>query len=187
MMSILKDKTILIGVTGSIAAYKACDLVSRLMDRGALPKVVMTKSAQKFIRPLSFESLTGEPVVTSMWKRTQAYRSTVHISLAQSVDCAVIAPASANCIAKVRLGLCDDILSCVLCAFDKPIIISPAMNDNMWKNPAVQENVAVLKERGVTFVEPGEGKLACGTVGKGRMADTETIITAIQTVLTRAS
>lgn len=182
-MSILKGKTILIGVTGSIAAYKACDLVSRLMDRGAVPKVVMTKSAQRFIRPLSFESLTGEPVVTSMWKRTQAYRSTVHISLAQAVDCAVVAPATANCIAKLRTGICDDILSCVLCALDKPVIMSPAMNDNMWNSPATQENVAVLKNRGVTFIDPAEGKLACGTVGKGRMADTETIIGTIEKVL----
>lgn len=182
-MNILQGKSILLGVTGSIAAYKACDLTNRLIEAGAMPKVVLTKSAQRFIRPLSFESLTGEPAVTSMWKRTQTYRRTVHISLAQAVDCAVIAPATANIIGKLRNGICDEILSCTLCAFDKPIIMAPAMNDVMWMNPAVQENVAVLKKRGVYFVEPGEGKLACGTVGKGRMRDVAGILDTIQQVL----
>ncbi len=182
-MSGLDGKNILVGVTGSVAAYKACELVSRLMDNQIQPKVVLTSSARKFITPLSFEALTGEPAVTSMWKRTKTYRATVHISLAQSVSCAVIAPATANIIGKYRNGICDDILSCILCAFDKPVIMAPAMNDVMLNSPAVRENIAVLKERGVIFVDPDEGKLACGTSGKGRMAGIPTIIQTVQRVL----
>lgn len=182
-MNVLTDKAILVGVTGSIAAYKTCELVSRLVDYRAQPKVVMTASAQKFITPLTFESLTGEPAVTSMWKRTKLYRRTVHISLAQAVCCAVVAPATANIIGKLRNGICDEILSCILCAFDKPIIMAPAMNDVMLNNPAVQENIAVLKDRGVIFIEPEEGKLACGTAGKGRLAEIPAIIEVIKKVV----
>jgi len=182
-MDVFKDKNILVGVTGSVAAYKACDLVSRLIDRGAFPKVAMTKSARKFISPISFESLTGEPAITDLWKRTKHYRRTVHVSLAQSVCCAVIAPATANIIGKLRTGICDEILSCILCAFDKPVIIAPAMNDVMYNNPAVQENISVLKDRGFVFIEPAVGRLACGTVARGKMADVEAIINKIKTVL----
>ncbi len=183
MTSIFDNKNILVGVTGSVAAYKSCELVSRLMDRGANPKVVMTESATKFIMPLSFESLTGESVVTTLWNRIQVYRSTVHISLAQSVSCAVIAPATANIIGKMRMGIADEILSCIMCAFNKPVIVAPAMNNQMLENPAVSENIEVLKQRGIHFVPSGEGKLACGTQGKGRMADVSDIIDSIEQVL----
>lgn len=182
-VDIFKDKNILVGVTGSVAAYKACDLVSRLIDRGAYPKVVMTKSAKKFVSPISFESLTGEPAITNLWRRTRNYRRTVHVSLAQSVCCAVIAPATANIIGKIRAGICDEILSCIICAFDKPVIIVPAMNDVMLKNPAVQENMDILKNRGVVFVQPVVGKLACGSVARGKMADVDTIIETISNIL----
>ena len=182
-MSVLKGKTILIGVTGSIAAYKACELVSRLMDNGAHPKVVMTESATKFVTPLSFESLTGEEAVTDLWKRTVQYRSTVHVSLAQSVDCALVAPATANIIGKMRCGICDDVLSCILCAVKKPVIVAPAMNEDMYSNPAVQDNISELKKRGVRFIEPEEGKLACGVTGKGRLADTGVILKFLSDIL----
>lgn len=182
-MNIFAGKHILIGVTGSIAAYKSCDLVSTLVKEGAHPTVVMTRSARRFVQPLSFESLTGEPVITSLWKRTKVYPRTVHISLAQSIDCALIAPASANIIAKLRCGICDDALSCILCACTKPLIIAPAMNDQMYTNPATQENIAVLKNRGVTFIDPADGRLACGTVGKGRLADNEIILQTLAGVL----
>ena len=182
-MTILKDKTVLVGVTGSIAAYKACEIVSRLMDHGAHPKVVMTESAMKFVTPLSFEALTGEQAVTDLWKRTIQYRSTVHISLAQSVDCALVAPATANIIGKMRGGICDDVLNCILCAVNKPIIVAPAMNENMYTNLAVQDNISELKKRGVLFVEPEEGKLACGVSGKGRLADTSVILKFLSDIL----
>ncbi len=176
-------KHILLGVTGSIAAYKACEITSRLIEYKAHSTVVMTQSARRFVQPLSFEALIGEPVITSLWKRTKEYRRTVHISLAQSIDCALIAPASANIIAKLRAGICDDALSCILCACQKPIIIAPAMNDQMLSNPATQENISVLKERGMIFVEPEEGRLACGTVGKGRLADIDVILDTLSSVL----
>ncbi|MCD6460794.1 hypothetical protein J7L67_09040 [bacterium] len=175
-MSVLKGKTILVGVTGSVAAYKACELVSRLMDCGAHAKVVMTESAMKFVTPLTFESLTGEQAVTDLWTRTALYGSTVHISLAQSVDCAIIAPATANIIGKMRCGICDDVLNCILCAIQKPVIIAPAMNEAMYKNVVVQDNIAELKKRKILFIEPEEGKLACGVSGKGRLAETKIIL-----------
>ncbi len=183
MSNIFENKSILVGVTGSIAVYKSCDLVSRLVDRGAKPKVVMTESARRFVAPISFEALTGEPVVTTLWERTQGHRSAVHISLAQSVDCAVIAPATANMIAKIRMGMADEILSSIMCAFDKPVIIAPAMNNRMLENPGVSENMGVLKQRGFNFVPTGEGKLVCGTRAKGRMADVCDIIDFIERVL----
>ncbi|MDX9702675.1 MAG: flavoprotein [Candidatus Auribacterota bacterium] len=185
MSSAFAKKHILVGVTGSIAAYKACDLVSRLVEMQAHTTVVMTRSAMRFVRPLSFESLTGEPVITSLWKRTKEYRRTVHISLAQSIDCALIAPASANIIAKLRIGICDDALSCIMCACKKPVIIAPAMNDQMYTNPATQENIEILKGRGVTFIDPAEGRLACGTTGKGRLADVDCILQTLISVLSR--
>ena len=182
-MKSLKGKKILVGVTGSIAVYKSCELISRLLDEGVFPKIVMTESAKKFVTPLSFESLTGEPVVSSLWNQVEDYPPTIHVSLTEEVACAVIAPATANIIGKIRAGISDEILSCLLCAFNKPIIIAPAMNTAMYNNPAVQENIAVLKERGIFFIDPIEGTLACRAVGIGKMAEPQTIISAIADIL----
>lgn len=182
-MNSIKGKKIVVAVTGSVAAYKACDLVSRLLESEAHPKVIMTESAKKFVSPLSFESLTGEPVISSLWNPVEDYPATFHISLAEEAECAVVAPATANIIGKLRCGISDEIVSCFLCAFSKPILMAPAMNTAMYENPAVQENIAVLKGRGVHFIDPVVGILACRTKGIGKMAEPAVIIENIAQAL----
>ena len=181
----LANKTIVLGVTGSIAAYKAADIASKLAQAGAKVEVVMTESATKFITPLTLHSITGRPVVTDMFESTTEF-SIEHVALAEAADVLVIAPATANIIAKVAAGIADDMLSCTVLATKAPIIVAPAMESNMFQNPITQENLVKLKARDFTIVEPGYGRLASGKVGLGRIAEVERIIGTIKQVLGRS-
>ncbi len=169
-----KDKKVLIGVTGSIASYKACELIRHFQKKGAKVRVTATPSALEFVGKLTFKALTGEEVLSD-WKDGKT--GLEHIFWARLPDVFVIAPASANTIAKLRIGLTDNFLTSLALAYDKPIVIAPAMNTKMYKNPATKENISVLKERGHLFVEPAEGELACGEEGEGKLADIEDIET----------
>ncbi|HEY87384.1 MAG TPA: bifunctional phosphopantothenoylcysteine decarboxylase/phosphopantothenate--cysteine ligase CoaBC [Dehalococcoidia bacterium] len=181
----LANKTIVLGVTGSIAAYKAADIASKLAQAGAKVEVVMTESATKFITPLTLRSITSRPVVTDMFESTTEF-SIEHVALAEAADVLVIAPATANIIAKVAAGIADDMLSCTVLATKAPIIVAPAMESNMFQNPITQENLVKLKARDFTIVEPGYGRLASGKVGLGRIAEVERIIGTIKQVLGRS-
>jgi phosphopantothenoylcysteine decarboxylase/phosphopantothenate--cysteine ligase len=184
-MSMLKGKTIVLGVCGGIAAYKAAALTSKLAQTGAQVRVVMTESAMKFVAPLTFQTLSRHPVFIDTFDEQDA--SVVsHIDLADSADLFVIAPATANVIAKMALGLGDDMLSTTLLATLAPIMIAPAMNVHMYGHPAVQQNMQTLRTRGMHFIEPGEGQLACGYVGKGRLAEPEEIVHEIERFFMRS-
>ena len=180
----LNSKTIVLGITGSIAAYKAADIASKLAQAGARVEVVMTESATKFVTPLTLRSVTGRAVVTGMFDLANQ-RHVEHIALAGAADVVVIAPATANTIARLANGLADDMLSCTVLATTAPVIIAPAMETNMFQNPVTQDNLAKLKARGFTMVEPGYGYLASGKVGLGRMAEVEQILGTIKQVLGR--
>jgi phosphopantothenoylcysteine decarboxylase/phosphopantothenate--cysteine ligase len=180
----LTNKTIVLGVTGSIAAYKAAELASKLTQAGATVEVIMTEAATRFISPLTFRSLTNRPVVTSMWELASEF-SIEHVALAEAADIVVIAPATANIIAKLAAGIADDMLSSTVLATKAPVIIAPAMHSGMWENSITQENVAKLKARGLVFVEPEYGRLASGGMGRGRFADIEKIVGTISQVLGR--
>jgi len=187
-----KTPRVLVGVTGGIAAYKAAELVRLLQQNNFDVRVVMTRAAQEFVRPLTFSSLTGHKVITSMWDVDAPTGldddgQIEHISEAQAADAVVIAPATAHVLAKMAHGLADDFLSTMLLATIAPVIVAPAMNVNMWNHPATRANVALLRERGVIFVEPGSGYLACGMTGSGRLADIETIAQAVLAALQPAS
>lgn len=175
----LKNKTVILGITGGIAAYKAADLASKLTQAGAKVETVMTEAATKFITPLTLRNLTGRPVVTDMFEMASEY-SEEHIALAEAADVVIIAPATANSIAKLAAGLADDMLGCVVLATGAPVIIAPAMNDVMYKNRITQENVAKLKARSFIFVDPEYGRLASGKMGQGRLAENEKIIRAAE-------
>jgi phosphopantothenoylcysteine decarboxylase/phosphopantothenate--cysteine ligase len=181
----MSKQHIVLGVTGSIAVYKAADLTSRLVKAGYIVDVIMTKAAQEFVQPLTFQALTHRPVVTEMFTLHNEM-SVEHIALAERADVLLIAPATANIIAKLRHGLADDMLSCTALATRAPLVIAPAMNNGMFENPVTQENIAVLKARGVTFVGPGEGYLACGTVGRGRLTEILDIFDTVKMVLGRS-
>ena len=176
----LKDKNIVLGVTGGIAAYKACDLVSRLKKQGALVRVVLTANGAKFVPPLTFETLSSNPVVTDTF---EPRKSLEHVSLAKWADAFVIAPASANCLAKLANGIADDLLSTTALAMTAPLLIAPAMNANMWRHPATQANFRLLLERGAKTVGPMSGHLACGDDDVGRMAEPEQIVEALDALL----
>ena len=180
----LANKTIVLGITGGIAAYKAADLASKLIQAGARVEVVMTESAIRFIAPLTLRSITGRPVVTDMFEPASEY-SLEHIALAEAADVVVIAPATANTIAKIAAGIADNMLTSVVLATKAPVILAPAMNDNMFQNPVTQDNIARLKARGFTIIEPAYGRLASGKIGWGRLAEIETIIVTIKQVLGR--
>jgi len=180
----VRDKNIVLGVTGSIAVYKAVELASKLTQEGARVDAVMTKAAQEFVTPLTFRTITNRPVVTEMFDLASEF-SIEHVALAEKADLVVIAPATANVIAKLAGGISDDMLTCTVLATRAPIIMAPAMNVNMYQNQITQENIARLKERGFTFVEPGYGRLASGAWGQGRLADTEEILGTIRQVLGR--
>ncbi len=182
----LEGKHILLGVTGSIAAYKAVDIMRRLQELGADIRVAMTANATRFISPLTFETLSGKPVLSNE-SRNDVWTGIGHIDITTGLDLAIIAPATANIIGKVATGIADDALTTAFLAADCPIIIAPAMNDRMYRNPAVQKNILVLKERGFRFVEPGCGPLACGTIGQGRLADTGQITQEITSLLSNGS
>ena len=169
-------KNIVLGVTGSIAAHKAADLASLLVKHGCEVRVVMTADAQRFITPLPFKTLSRHPVVTNLYDEEEGWKP-AHIKLADEANLLLVAPATANIIAKLALGLADDALTCVALALDSGtrILIAPAMNGKMWLHPATQENVATLKSRGVEFIGPEEGVLACGYEGIGRLWPVEKV------------
>lgn len=181
---ILQGKHIVVGVTGGIAAYKAVDVCSKLVQAGALVDVVMTEAATQFVTPLSFQTITARPVSVDMFRLLRDTEM-AHISLAERANLILIAPATANTIAKIAHGLADNLLTSTVLASVAPLVIAPAMNADMWANPATQLNVASLRARGVTFVGPGHGRLASGRVGIGRLASTEEIIGAVRQVLGR--
>lgn len=170
----LKNKTVLLGVTGSIAAYKAATLASMLVKAGANVEVIMTKNACNFINPITFESLTGNKCIVDTFDRNFKYE-VEHISIANAADLAVIAPASANVIGKLASGIADDMLTTTLMACKCKILIASAMNTNMYENPVLQRNLDSLKEYGYEEIEPLSGRLACGTTGKGKMQEPEII------------
>ncbi len=181
----LANKTIVLGITGGIAAYKAADIASKLTQAGARVEVVMTESATKFITPLTLRTITGRPVVTDMFELASEF-SIEHIALGEVADVIAIAPATANIIAKIATGIADDMLSCTVLATKAPVIVAPAMHAGMFQNSVTQDNLAKLKSRGFTIVEPAYGYLASGGIGMGRLADTETIIGTIKQVLGRS-
>ena len=180
----VRDKNIVLGVTGSIAVYKAVEVASKLTQEGAKVDVVMTKAAQEFVTPLTFRAITNRPVATEMFDPVSEF-SIEHVTLAARADLVVIAPATANVIAKLAGGIADDMLGCTVLATKAPIIVAPAMDANMYQNQITQQNIARLKERGFTFVGPGYGRLASGKIGPGRFADIEEILGTIRQVLGR--
>ena len=174
---------IALGVSGGIAAYKAAEIVRLLQDRGVRVQVVMTRAAQEFIRPLTFAALSGEKVITEMFgagadEHPNIDSAVEHIAVAQSIDALLVAPATANVLAKFAQGIASDFLSTLYLATTAPVVVAPAMNVNMWDHPATQANLEILKKRGVRIVEPGTGYLACGMTGLGRLADNEAIVAA---------
>lgn len=171
-------RTIVLGVTGSIAAYKACELVRLFVKNGDDVRVVMTDHAKEFVTPLTFRTLSRNPVENAMFADPLEWKPG-HISLADAADVLVVAPATANIIAKMANGIADDLLSSVALATKAPIVVAPAMNTGMWENAATQANIETLKKRGVRFVEVGDGELACGTSGPGRMAEPGAIFEAV--------
>ncbi|OXL84820.1 phosphopantothenoylcysteine decarboxylase [Paenibacillus sp. SSG-1] len=179
----LTGKTIVLGVTGGIAAFKAASLCSKLVQKGADVHVIMTESAKQFITELTFQSLSKNPVYSDTFdERDPSVVS--HIHLADEADLVLIAPATANMIAKMAHGLADDMLSTTLLATEAPVMIAPAMNVHMYAHPAVQANMRLLESRGVMMIEPGEGLLACGYVGKGRLEEPETIVQVVERFFT---
>lgn len=170
-------RRILLGVTGSIAAYKAAELVRLFVKNGDEVRVVMTPAATRFVAPLTFQTLSRNPVYVEEFDRPVEWRPE-HISLADC-DLAVVAPASANTLAKLRHGIADNLLTSTLLATRAPVAVAPAMNDGMWESPVTQENIAALGARGVKVLVPGTGELACGTVGLGRMAEPADIFAAL--------
>jgi len=175
----LAGVSVLLGVSGGIAAYKAADLASKLTGAGATVNVIMTANACELVTPKTFEAVTGRPVHTSLWSMPEEFRIG-HVSLADQADIVVVAPATANIIAKMAAGLADDLLSTTLCAaWNKPAIVAPAMNNNMWTNPAVQTNVENLRRWAVDIIGPETGRLACGTEAIGRMAEPAAILEAV--------
>src|ERR1700719_3525860 len=172
-----------LGVSGGVAAYKAAELVRRLQQEDIEVQVVMTRSAQEFITPLTFAALTGQKVITEMFGEESAganVESAIeHIAVAQRIDLLIVAPATANTIAKMARGVADDFLTTLYLATTAPVVVAPAMNVNMWDHAATQENIEVLRARGVHVVPPEEGYLACGMTGAGRLAGLEAIATAV--------
>ena len=181
-MPAVKNREILLGVTGGIAAYKAADLCSKLVQGGAAVTVVMTEAARQFIGPTTFEALTGRPVYHEAFRPVEHFRGE-HIGLAQRADLMVVAPATANFLAEVAGGFAHDLLATLSLTITCPLLFAPAMNCEMWAKPSVQRNVAQLRADGVHFVEPGTGWLSCGQIGAGRMAEPAEIIEAIARLL----
>jgi phosphopantothenoylcysteine decarboxylase/phosphopantothenate--cysteine ligase len=178
----LTGKRILLGVTGSIAAYKAVEVLREFVKRGAEVQVVMTEAATKFVAPLTFETLSRQPVLLDMF--SLAYGSKIgHIEATQRANVFLVAPATAQTIARMALGLADDFLSCIFLASRCPVLVAPAMDSDMFQHAAVQQNLAALRGRGVHIVEPGHGELASGLVGPGRLADLSEIVAAVERVL----
>jgi phosphopantothenoylcysteine decarboxylase/phosphopantothenate--cysteine ligase len=178
----LTGREVVVGVCGGIAAYKVCSVVSALVQRGCGVTCVMTRSARRFVTPLTFEALSGRKVLLSLWRPDYAYDAQ-HIQLTDRADLFLIAPATANIIAKIACGIADDLLSTLMAAVACPVIVAPTMNDRMWSNPVVQANVNRLRELGFMIVGPGDGWLACRSVGAGRMEEPEALVEAVATQL----
>ncbi len=183
-MAVLKDKTIVLGVSGGIAAYKSAELVRLLAARGAHVRVMMTRNATEFITPLTLQTLSANPVATDTFSLTQE-SEIGHIRLADTADAIVIAPATADVIARAAVGIADDLVTTVLLAARCPIAFAPAMNVHMYEHPTVAENLARLRARNITIIEPDEGELACGYEGKGRLPDPAAIVEELERMLSR--
>jgi len=181
---VFKGKNVVLGVTGSIAVYKAADIASKLTQRGLCVDVIMTKAAMQFVTPLTFRSITHRPVVTDMFELASEF-SVEHVALAERADLVVIAPATADAIAKLAAGIADEMLFSTVLATRAPVILAPAMDAGMWQNSITQENLAKLRARGFTIVGPGYGRLASGLVGMGRLIENEEIMGTIYHVLGR--
>ncbi len=177
------DRTLLLGVTGGVAAYKVADLASRWTQRGAKVRVRMTPSACRFVQPLTFEAVTRQPVTTEIWQPLGVDDRPEHIGSGDDADLFVIAPASADHLARLAQGFGDDAVCLTALAWEGPLVICPAMNDRMWRNPAVQANVQTLRDRGAEIIDPGVGHLACGSVGPGRLADLDEIDACVDQIL----
>ena len=178
----MTGRELILGITGGVAAYKAADLASKLVQAGAGVSVVMTRAAEKFIGPTTFEAMTGRPVHRDMFEVREFYQGE-HIGLARRAELMVVAPATANYLAKIAHGFADDLLSTLALTMTGPVLLAPAMNTEMWSKPAVQRNIARLREDGLHFVEPGSGWLSCGQVGPGRMAEPAEILSRIADLL----
>ncbi len=177
-----KKKEVILGVTGSIAAYKVCDITNRLRQLKFNVTAVMTEEAKHFISPLTLQHLSGNKVVTEMFELPDNY-DPLHTALADKADLILVAPATANVIAKIANGICDDILTCTILAAKAPVLIAPAMNDRMYKHKATEKNIATLKGWGYKFIGPKVGRLVCGYSAVGHLADIETIVREVKKVL----
>ena len=177
-MGALAGRRIVLGVTGGIAAYKAVEIARRLKKAGADVRVIMTRAAASFVTPLTFREITGQPVAETMWG--EPHHHVEHIALAEFAELVLVAPATANFIAKAAAGIADDLLTTTVLATRAPLYIAPAMNTGMWENPVTQENVMRLRDRGVQVIPPAEGLLACGTTGAGRLPEPEEIVAAVE-------
>ncbi len=181
----VKGRRIVIGVTGGIAAYKTCTVVSRLAQAGAQVTVLMTENATKFVTPLTFQALSANPVYTSAWEHVES-KDPQHVSLARDAGLVLIAPCTMDCMAKLAHGMTDDIVALVLSATDRrktPVLLAPSMNDAMWNQPSTQRNLQTLIADGFEMVGPGEGWQACRTNGTGRMSEPEVLLDAVRTRL----
>ena len=174
----LSGYELLVAVGGGIAAYKVCEVVSRLVQRGCGVTVAMTQAGTRFVGVETFQALSGRQVFTSLWAGEGVYEPR-HLALSEAADLFLVAPATADLIGKFACGIADDLVSTMMLGRDCPALLAPAMNTRMWQNPILQRNVATLRETGVKVVEPGEGWLACRTIGKGRMAEPQQIIEAV--------
>lgn len=181
----LTGKEILVCVCGGISAYKVADVVSKLVQRGAGVTVAMTAAAQKFVTPLTFQALSGRPVLTDLWDSEKA-GDVQHIALTNAANLVLVAPATANIIGKIAGGIADDLVTTLVISAASPVLLAPAMNDRMWANPIVQENVAKLKRLNYIFVGPTDGWLACRSVGPGRMAEPGDILETALAFLLRS-
>ena len=178
----LRGYEVLVAVTGGIAAYKVCDVVSKLVQRGAGVTVAMTQAARHFVGPLTFQALTDRGVLTDLWSIDDS-RDVQHIALTARADLLVVAPATADIIGKIAAGIADDVVTTLVISADSPVLLAPAMNDRMWNNPIVQRNVQALKDGGYAFVGPAEGWLACRSIGPGRMVESSELLEAVAAVL----
>ncbi|NCB30509.1 MAG: bifunctional phosphopantothenoylcysteine decarboxylase/phosphopantothenate--cysteine ligase CoaBC [Clostridia bacterium] len=178
----MAGKTVVLGVTGSIAAYRACDIISRFVKQGICLRVILTEAGARFVTPLALETISGAPVISDMFHRETPWE-VEHIALAKAADLFLIAPATANFLSKAAHGIADDMLSTTILATRAPILVAPAMNSAMYLNPVVQENMAILAKRGYGFIQPASGRLACGEEGVGKLADVEQIVATAMAAL----
>ncbi len=179
----MKNKNVIIGVTASVACYKALDVISGLRKQGIQVTVVLTKEAEEFIKPVLFQAVSGNRVITHNMFNVPEEWDSGHVSLAQKADCVAIIPATANIIGKIANGICDDMLTCAVCATKAPVLFAPAMNENMYNNKIVQENVSRLKKFGYHFTGPIKGRLACGAEGLGHIQCLEVIVKEVKRLI----